>query len=419
MTMKKTLYLSLLIALIAIIFTSCGEDRTYEYLELTKENQWTYSKMQEVYLWRDKIKEPSRTTFFSKPSKFFQTLLYSGDKVSTFVDTISAGSYGLTFAVMRNPIEGLNPSKVYALVLKVAPGSPADIAGVKRGMWISSVGGAALTTSKYAFLESGDNTTLVTEYIDYDDDTQKYYWNSGDTLQMGASTSYTERAVYLDSIYSIRSKNVGYLVLNNFAGDNFTEETQDILLNFEENDVDNVVIDLRYCTEGSLTNAAALASSFVAPELYDSIFCNLVDANNEADTTYCYAEQLAKLGDKKLYIIVGTRTAGAAELFTSALNKARSMYDVMTFGEKSSGVNTITRRYESPFGFAIKPVTNFMALSGGEILSAINPDYKMNEQQHIANIHPLGSSQEQILYNILYYSVNGIMPTSESSAAAR
>ncbi len=415
--MKKITYLSLLLALIVSMLSGCGEDRTYEYLELTEENQWTYSKMQEVYLWRDKIKEPSRTTFFSKPSKFFSTILYSGDKSSFFTDTISAGSYGLTFAVMRNPIDGL-PSKVYALVLMVDPGSPADIAGIKRGMWISSVGGAALTINRYSSLESGGNTTLATEYIDYDDDSQKYYWVTGETLQMSASASYNEPAIYLDSIYTMRSKNIGYLVLNNFDGDNFVEKTQQILLRFAESNVDNVVLDLRYCSGGSIANAAALASSFVAPELYDSTFCKLVNIDNEADTIYRYTEQLTTLCEKKLYIITGIKTAGAAEIFTAAINKARTMYDVMTFGEKSSGVNTITRRYDSPYGFAINPVTNFVALADGELFSAITPDYPMNEQQQIANVHPLGSEQEYILYNVLSYSVNGTLPTGESNTIA-
>ena len=167
--MKKAAYLSLLLALMMAILIGCGEDRTHEYYELTEENQWIFSKMKEVYLWRDNLKEPSRTTFFSKPSKFFSSILYSGDKLSFFTDTVSVGSYGMTFAVMRDPI-GVRPSKVYALVLMVEPGSPADIAGVERGTWISSVGGNAFTTTKYSMLQSGGITELVTEYIDYDDE---------------------------------------------------------------------------------------------------------------------------------------------------------------------------------------------------------------------------------------------------------
>ena len=406
--MKKVSYLILVLTLFVAMLTGCGEDRTYEYYEKTEENQWIFSKMREVYLWREKLKEPSRTTFFSTPSKFFSTILNSGDKASFFTDTVSAGSYGITFAVMRDPI-GQRPSKTYALVLMVEPGSPADIAGIRRGTWISSVGGATFTTSKYSALQSGGSTTFVTEYIDFDDDEQKECWFPGDTLQVAAATDCTERALYLDSIYNVRSKNIGYIVLNNFNGEDFVEQTQNTLLHFAGEEVDEVVIDLRYCTDGSIENAAALASSFVEPELYGTPFCNLADAEGETDTTYCYSQQLASLYEKRLFIVTGNRTAATAELFIAALNNSRPMYDLITFGASTAGISTRTVRFQSPYGFAINPVTNYIALANSKLL-ATTPDYSLNEQQQITNIYPLGSEQEYILYNILYYSLNGALP---------
>lgn len=412
-TMKKSTYLSLLIALVAAMFSSCGEDRTYEFLEKTEENQWIYSQMLEEYLWSDRIKEPERSTFFTTPSKFFSSILYSADKASFFTDTISAGNYGMTFAVMRDPI-GERPSKVYALVLMVEPGSPADIAGVERGDWISSVGGVSLTTTKYSMLQSGAATRLVTEYIDYDEEKEWYFWCPGDTLQIGASVDYTPRAVYLDSIYTVREKDIAYLVLNNFNGEDFAQRTTDALLRFAAADVDEIVIDLRYCTGGSIDNAALLASAFVAPELYGTPFCNLLDADGEVDTTYCYAQQQTALHKKRLFIITGEGTVGTAELFTVALNNSRSMHDLLIFGAKTSGVNTMTRCIESPYGFAINPATNYVAPVGDTLLEALVPDLPVDELQQIATIYPLGSEQEYVLYNVFYYSAIGDLPSGAS-----
>lgn len=412
--MKKSTYLSLLIALVVAMFTSCGEDRTHEYYEKTEENQWTYSKMKEVYLWRDQIKEPSRTTFFSNTTKFFNSLIYSGDKVSYFTDSISAGSYGVTFTVMRDPI-GVRPSKVYALALMVEPGSPADIAGVKRGTWISSVGGAAFTTTKYSMLQSGGNTNLVTEFIEFDDETQKYYWEAGDTLQMEASVNYTEQALYLDSIYAVREKKIGYLVLNNFDGEEFTQHTQDALQRFALGDVDEVVIDLRYCNGGSTANAASLASSFVPGELHGTPFCMLADADNEIDTTYCYSSQQTTLEEKKLYVIIGSQTTGVAELFATALNKSLPMYDLLTIGAKSAGANVMTEKFESPYGFSINPATNQVLLADSTLLQAMTPDYAVNELEQPVQVHELGSEQEYMLFNIFYLTSNGMLPGDRSS----
>ena len=407
--MKKATYLSLVLAFVISIFSGCGEDRTHEYYDLTEENQWIYSQMQEVYLWRDMMKEPSRSTFFSKPSKFFSSLLYTADKTSFFTDTVSAGSYGMTLAVMRDPI-GERPSKVYALALMVEPGSPADVAGVERGTWISSVNGATFTTSKYTALQSGVGGKFATEYIDYDDEAQKYYWVPSDTLEIAASVDYTARALYLDSIYTVRDKKIGYLALNNFGGDDFVRQTQDVLLSFVENGVDGVIVDLRYSTGGTVANAASLASAFVAPELYGTPFGSLLDAECEPDTTYCYTQQQTTLYDKKLYIITGAQTAGAAELFTVAVNKSRPMYDVIIFGARSAGVSLVTGNIPSPYGFSINPVMHYSASADGALLSAVTPDFAIDELQQPAHIYPLGSEQEYMLYNLLYYTVNSTLP---------
>ena len=407
--MKKSTYLSLVIALIVTMFSSCGEDRTHEYYDLTAENQWIYSQMQEVYLWRDMIKEPSRTTFFSKPSKFFSALLYSGDKTSFFTDTVSLGSYGMTFAVMRDPI-GERPSKVYALALMVDPGSPADAAGIERGTWISSVDGAAFTTSKYSALQSGAGGEFATEYIEYDDEEQKYYWVAGDTLHVGASVDYTARPLLLDSVYTVRDKRVGYLVLNNFGGDDFVQQTQDAMLRFVADNVDAVIVDLRYCTGGTVANAASLASVFVEPAKYGMPFGSFVDAEGTADTTYCYIQQQTTLCDKKVYMITGARTTGAAELFATAVDKSRSMYDVITFGAKSAGVNIVAGCVQSPYGFAINPATHYVILADGAQLQAVDPNFALNELQYVEHIYPLGSEQEYLLYNLLYYSFNSTLP---------
>ena len=407
--MKKATYLSLVLAFVISMFSGCGEDRTHEYYDLTEENQWIYSQMQEVYLWRGMMKEPSRSTFFSKPSKFFSTLLYSGDRTSSFTDTVSAGSYGMAFAVMRDPI-GERPSKVYALALMVEPGSPADAAGIERGTWISSVDGATFTTSKYSALQSGAGGEFVTEYIEYDDEEQKYYWVPGDTLHVGPSADYTALALLLDSVYTVRDKKIGYLVLNNFGSDDFVQQTQDAVLRFVENDVDAVIVDLRYCTGGTVANAASLASVFVEPAMYGMPFASLVDAEGTADTTYCYTQQQTTLCDKKVYMITGARTTGAAELFVTAVDKSRPMYDVITFGAKSAGVNIVAECIQSPYGFAINPAMHYVTLADGTQLQAVNPNFTLDELQHVEHIYPLGSEQEYLLYNLLYYSFNSTLP---------
>ncbi len=417
--MKKLIYHSILCSLLSMLFMACGEDRTYEYLEKTEENQWTYSKMNEVYLWADSVKKPERSGFFTNTSKFFSSLLYKGDKVSFFTDTVSSGSYGLTFAVMRDPI-GERPSKAYALALYVEPGSPADVAGVERGTWISKAAGKAISMSGNAQLLQGDAIELVTEYIDFDDEEMRYYWVSGDTLTMPASVAVNEAAIPVDSIYSLRDRKIGYLLCNNFNGDDFVAKSQNVLLGFVEEGVTDVVIDLRYNSGGSISNAASLAGSFVPASSHGTLFCTLKGKDELADTSYCYEAQMASLADKKLYIIVSEATTGTAELFTSSVNTSRDMYDVLTVGTKSAGAAVMTEAFPSPFGFTINPAVAMVHNAAGELLpaSGIVADYQVDELAEPEQVFALGSEQEYILRNVEYLIVNGALPESVANVTA-
>jgi hypothetical protein len=86
------------------------------------------------------------------------------------------------------------------------------------------------------------------------------------------------------------------------------------------------------------------------------------------------------------------------------------MYDVVTFGAKSAGVNIAANRMQSPYGFAINPATHYVTLADGALLQPVTPNFAVDELQHVERIYPLGSEQEYMLYNLLYYSINNALP---------
>jgi hypothetical protein len=86
------------------------------------------------------------------------------------------------------------------------------------------------------------------------------------------------------------------------------------------------------------------------------------------------------------------------------------MYDVITFGTKTKGVNVVTDNIQSPYGFVINPATGYIALEGDELLSAVTPELELNELQQTIAVKPLGNEQEYVLYNLFYYSINGVLP---------
>ncbi|MBR4065278.1 MAG: hypothetical protein IKJ97_00835 [Bacteroidaceae bacterium] len=411
--MKKSfsyMFMSMLLALPLLL--SCGEDRTHEYLEMTEENQWTYSTMKDVYLWAGEMNAPDRKSFFGTTSKFFSSLLVKKDKVSFFTDSVSEGSYGFKFSLVRDPL-GEVMSRYYALVLYVEPGSPAHSAGIRRGTWISGIDGKNLNSSSGKQLQSGAAAMVATSIIDYDDENEKYFWVQGDTLSMQHSVALENRAIFMDTLLDMRSGKTGYLVCRNMNGTSFADDVQKTMLGFAAADVADIIIDLRYCSEGTIENAATLASILVPQTLNGNLFATLKGKGD--DVIYNYAEQPINLSDKRLFFIIGNETKGIAELLVESVNASRGMHDVIIVGTKSAGANVLTRNYMSPFGFSINPAVAVIQASDGEDLQAegIAPDYPLNELEEGKYVYPLGNRQEYILRNLEYFIINGFMPQEQ------
>lgn len=395
----------------AILFIACGEDRTYEYYKLTEENQWIYAQMQQYYLWGDLIKEPERNKFFSASSDFFYSLLQKNDNTSHFADSATLTSYGMTFAIMRDPL-GIKPSKSYAAVLFVEPGSPADKAGIKRGTWIARVGKSDVSTSNYGYLERGDATTLFTSNIVPDSTGTEFVWESGDTLNISQAVEIAPVAIVLDTIYNIPDHKVGYVICNRFADSSSIEP---VLSHFAAENITDLIIDLRYNSGGSLQTAAAFAS-MIAPQAQGGLFCSLSynEANSDKNRNYCFSEQSTALELSRIFILTTNATRGAAEAFAASMRMNLGDKKVVLLGGSSAGRNLYTQSIESPFDFVINPAVATICAPNGEAMSSygFGVDYEVSEFTNPL-IEQLGNINEQMLYSTLYYMLNGTLPDTE------
>ena len=72
-------------------------------------------------------------------------------------------------------------------------------------------------------------------------------------------------------------------------------------------------------------------------------------------------------------------------------------------------INTIKSRGAKAM-VAINPATHYVALADGVLLQPVSPNFVLDELQHMEHIYPLGSEQEYMLYNLLYYSINNALP---------
>ena len=80
--MKRNIYLTGLLLTVASLLSSCGEDRTHEYIEKTEEDQWIANQMKDVYLYYQEIPELKSENYFYPVDEFFPMLLASHDRYS-------------------------------------------------------------------------------------------------------------------------------------------------------------------------------------------------------------------------------------------------------------------------------------------------------------------------------------------------
>ena len=99
-------------------------------------------------------------------------------------------------------------------------------------------------------LQHGDATDIVTERMEFDEETMRYSWSVADTLHMQRSTENEVCNIYDSSIYTVRDSRIGYLVVNSFNGDDFAVKANGAVQYFEAENVDAVIIDLRYNSGG-------------------------------------------------------------------------------------------------------------------------------------------------------------------------
>lgn len=390
-------------AIVAFSIASCGEDRTYQYLEYTADCQWIYSVMKEHYLWSDSIKQPKREKFFSKSSDFYKSLLQKGDRTSFFGDSAADTSYGLSYMLMRDPL-GIQPSRNYALVLYVEPQSPAHRAGVSRGMWIASIGGKEPAAGNQAMLVNGKATTLCVKNIIFDEEQQNNVWSTADTLSMDIAEYYSPVAVPVDTIYNRGTRKAGYIVLNNFNEGEAASSLSAAVSQMKAEQVNDILLDLRYNSGGSLAEAAECASILADDANAGKVFCS-TRSNALLSHTAEYLFEPAALLDAaaRIYILVSSRTMATAQLFVASLQQTMEARQITVIGETADVQPYITQKLVSPYGFAISPVVATLYTADGNILSwnSVAIDNRLDELENITHIYPLGDTREALLDRVL------------------
>lgn len=312
----------------------------------------TLEKTRDYYLWYDQIPANFNTSSYSDPQDILQAVRqYSYEPGFSYpVDYFS-------FAMKKdewNKISageatdfGLNAfffSDTDLRVRMVEPNSPAGAAGIRRGWRITSLGGSTnITTNNADFIRNQLYNSTSTSFA--------FSLPDGSTKNITLTAAdYQEQPLYLDTIYTIGGKKIGYLVFNSFLGnvEGATNAINNVFAKFVGQHVTEVIVDLRYNGGGYVSLQETLANYLVNSSANDKVM--MIEEFNDkhsADNKILRFFKLGALNINNVYFIVGGNTASASELL---INNLKPYMNVKIVGDNT---------YGKPVGFFGIPVDNW------------------------------------------------------------
>lgn len=425
--MRKRIYFPALLILTLIILHGCKkevipEDTREKASALTlKINGFIKTVMTDVYLWYKEM--PAVDIKYETDSKaYFEKLLYTEDKWSVVTDNVTAlqGSlegvettfgYSIAFGRFVNQ-SGAPTGEYFALIEYVYPNSPASGAGLQRGDIIVKINDAAITDANYSALFNGSTITI----------TKGILGTSG--ITQGSTLSMTSREMELDPVltYKIIERSghkIGYLMYLQFIESYDNTSLQTALQYFKDNQITDLVLDLRYNPGGQITAARYLCSSLAPLNIVNDARRLVTFQWNDKYQAYWAANHIeeqigisfdpavpVKLGLSKIYILTGSGSASASELTICGLEP---YMNVILIGDNTYGKYTGSilikpeDLYDTPSQYAdfanwgLMPIVIRYANSLGvtNFTNGFTPDFAIDDELMPAS--PLGDLAEPLL----------------------
>ena len=194
--------------------------------------------------------------------------------------------------------------------------SPSGLAGIQRGWRITKINGSTnITTANSDFIVKAVFSSASSTFTFVKPD------GTSVDITLNAAT-YPQQTVYLDSVYTIGSKKIGYMVMNSFLGDTaqINSDLQNVMSNFATTTVSDIVIDLRYNSGGYVSLQQKLAD-YLAPSSANNKLM-MKETFNDKHQNYnsvLYFNKAGALNPNHVFFIVSQSTASASELLINNL----------------------------------------------------------------------------------------------------
>ncbi len=403
-------------------------------------NNWILDSMKTYYYWTDKL--PATPYTNQKPGDFFKSLLYDYTNLSNpardHFSWIQESATELKASLSGETKTSGMEFKLYALsstgsgvigkVLYVLRGSPAEQAGIKRGDIFYKVNGTAITTDNYQTVVYGDGDTK-TYGLSAIDAAGKFV--NTDQTRTVTATVFQADPVYMDTVYSIKGKTIGYLVYNQFVpGPNgstvasYDQKIDAIFAKFKAKGVNELILDLRYNPGGYVSSSLNLASligkGITTNDIYYRQEWNSTITKKYSSNAFItrFVSRANNIGASlsQLYMLTTSGTASASELIINGLKPFMpvKLIGTATYGKYVGSITITDKTGRIKWGMQPIVFKSYNKDNESNYYTGFPPTVQLPEYINVA-WKPLGDRDEALL-NEAIYQITG---TRSARVAAR
>lgn len=438
---------------ITLLLINCSKE--YQIPNNLVVHDFVWKGLNAYYLHQDEIADLSDRRFnsdqqlnayltgFADYNTLFSSLLLSTDEKSMLIEDYtnldldiprSAFVNGMEFGIISQPNTTTNT--VIGYVTHILPNSNAASKNLQRGEFFNAVNNILLTEDNYFDLLINGDTSYTLNMVDFD----------GTTVTPNAKTvvldkeNYDYDTTFLEKTFNIGSDNIGYLMYNNNLSKSSINNLNNTFLNFKNQNINELVLDLRYnITGGSFAKNITNLATMITGQFTDEVFIK-EEWNSKAQPWFLENQPdslLTKFPAKlnpstdfnslnltEVYIILNGDSFSASSAIELLINSLKPYINVHIVGTATNGNNTgsITLYNSQDYDIELKNNTHTVALQP-VVLSFYNKDDQTYNEgftptiatcpnEDILNLGFIGERSEPILDKVLEYISTGNLGTN-------
>lgn len=350
------------------------------------QREFLFSLFKDEYLWYEHVADSYEKV--DEPQQMIDNLKYSTLDKWSFVETRQE------YDDSQNQISGGYGCYFYGDKISLIDiDSPCDKAGFQRGDQFLKINGEPITSE--LFVQTKDNVGVDANF------TVKR-GNDELNITIAPLSSFTYKSMKSQLLQLSNQETVGLLIFNEFTSKSIDEMEEEFTY-FKENNISELILDLRYNGGGNLITASILMDKIAGIEHEGKVQLTLKhnDKHSDKNDYLEFEKNSNSLTLNRIFVLTSEYTASASE---TIINSLKPYMDVVLIGEKTHGKPVgMTGREKNNYIYFLINFEVVNVNNEANFYDGINVDCIVDDKIDLPRI----DKNEALLSEALHYIQNG------------